>query len=57
LSFGPRASEIGDSPNGRTAASSDYRDVLAEITQVRLNNPAVEAIFPEHSLRFMGIVG
>jgi hypothetical protein len=31
--------------------------VLAEIIQVRLNNPAVDAIFPEHSLRFKGIVG
>jgi uncharacterized protein (DUF1501 family) len=42
---------------GDLAVSSDYRDVLAEIIQVRLNNPAVEAIFPEHSVRFKGIVG
>lgn len=42
---------------GDLAVSSDYRDVLAEIIQLRLNNPAVEAIFPGHSLRFKGIVG
>ena len=42
---------------GDLAVSSDYRDVLAEIIQVRLNNPAVDAIFPEHSIRFRGIVG
>lgn len=42
---------------GDLAVTSDYRDVLAEIIQVRLNNPAVDAIFPEHSVRFKGIVG
>ncbi|PKN91954.1 MAG: hypothetical protein CVU44_16815 [Chloroflexi bacterium HGW-Chloroflexi-6] len=42
---------------GDLAVTSDYRDVLAEIIQVRLNNPAVDAIFPEHGVRFKGIVG
>jgi hypothetical protein len=29
----------------------------AEIIQMRLNNPAMDALFPEHSFRFKGIVG
>lgn len=41
---------------GDLAVTTDYRDVLGEIIQKRLNNPAVDAIFPEHSVRFKGIV-
>jgi homoserine dehydrogenase len=36
---------------------ADHSDVLVEIIQKRLNNPAVDAIFPEHSVHFKGIVG
>lgn len=33
---------------GDLAVTTDYRDVLSEILVKRLNNPAVEDIFPGH---------
>jgi uncharacterized protein (DUF1501 family) len=33
----------------------DYRDILAEIVQQRLNNPSLEAVFPDHTPTFQGV--
>jgi uncharacterized protein (DUF1501 family) len=33
---------------GDLAVTTDYRDVLSEILTKRLNNPAIESIFPDH---------
>jgi uncharacterized protein (DUF1501 family) len=41
---------------GDLAVTIDYRDVLAEICQLRLNNPSVEAVFPDFRPAFRGIV-
>jgi uncharacterized protein (DUF1501 family) len=41
---------------GDLAVTIDYRDVLAEICQLRLNNPAVDLIFPDFEPVFRGIV-
>ncbi len=41
---------------GDLAVTIDYRDVLAEICRLRLNNPSVEAIFPDYQPVFRGIV-
>jgi uncharacterized protein (DUF1501 family) len=41
---------------GDLAVTIDYRDVLAEICRLRLNNPSLEAIFPDYSPVFRGVV-
>ena len=41
---------------GDLAVTIDYRDVLAEICQLRLNNPALESIFPDYAPVLRGIV-
>ena len=41
---------------GDLAVTIDYRDVLAEICLRRLNNPAIEAVFPDFTPQFRGIV-
>jgi len=41
---------------GDLAVTIDYRDVLAEICRLRLNNPSVEAIFPDYQPVARGIV-
>lgn len=40
---------------GDLKVTADYRDVLGEIVAKRLKNDKVEAIFPGHQARFMGI--
>jgi uncharacterized protein (DUF1501 family) len=42
--------------NGDLAITIDYRDVLSEILTKRLNNPAVDAIFPDFKPTPRGIV-
>ena len=41
---------------GDLAVTTDYRDVLGEIIQKRLTNPATDQIFPGYSPKFHGIV-
>lgn len=41
---------------GDLAVTTDYRDVLAEICLKRLNNPAVDEIFPGYQASLPGIV-
>ncbi|HSR47249.1 MAG TPA: DUF1501 domain-containing protein [Anaerolineales bacterium] len=41
---------------GDLAVTVDYRDVLAEICQLRLNNPSIEAVFPDYRAVFRGVV-
>ncbi len=41
---------------GDLAATTDYRDVLAEIILRRLNNPNLETIFPGYNPAFRGVV-
>ena len=41
---------------GDLAATIDYRDVLAEICLSRLNNPALQAVFPDYSPVLRGVV-
>ena len=40
---------------GDLAVTTDYRDVLSEICRRRLNNPAVELIFPGYQPRAVGV--
>jgi uncharacterized protein (DUF1501 family) len=42
--------------NGDLAITIDYRDVLSEILTTRLNNPAVDAVFPDFKPTPRGIV-
>jgi uncharacterized protein (DUF1501 family) len=42
---------------GDLAVTTDYRDVLSEILQKRLNNPALEAIFPQYEPHLKNILG
>ncbi len=42
--------------NGDLAITIDYRDVLSEILTTRLNNPAVDAVFPDFKPTPHGIV-
>ncbi|MCA9836189.1 MAG: DUF1501 domain-containing protein [Trueperaceae bacterium] len=42
--------------DGDLAITTDYRDVLAEIVQGRLLNPAIDQIFPKHSFTPLGLV-
>ncbi len=41
---------------GDLAVTTDYRDVLAEIILKRLNNPHLDAIFPNYTPVFRGVV-
>jgi uncharacterized protein (DUF1501 family) len=41
---------------GDLAATTDYRDVLAELVRVRLNNSAVDQVFPGHTPIRQGFV-
>jgi uncharacterized protein (DUF1501 family) len=41
---------------GDLAVTIDYRDVLAEICGLRLNNPSLEAVFPDYAPVFRGVV-
>jgi uncharacterized protein (DUF1501 family) len=41
---------------GDLAVTTDYRDVLAEVVARRLNNPAVDEVFPGHAARATGVV-
>jgi uncharacterized protein (DUF1501 family) len=41
---------------GDLAATVDYRDILAEVCQMRLRNPAIDQIFPDYSPTYRGIV-
>ena len=40
---------------GDLAVTTDYRDVLAEIVTRRLNNPNLEAIFPDYKPSFKNV--
>ena len=42
---------------GDLAVTTDYRDVLSEILQKRLNNPALDAIFPQYEPHLKNILG
>ncbi len=42
---------------GDLAVTTDYRDVLGEVITKRLNNPAVNEIFPGYEPKLRGIVG
>ncbi len=42
--------------NGDLTITTDYRDVLAEILSTRLNNPAVDAVFPDFKPTPRGVV-
>lgn len=41
---------------GDLAVTIDYRDILAEILLKRLNNPAVEDIFPGYEPKTVGVI-
>ncbi len=41
---------------GDLAVTTDYRDVLAEVVHKRLNNPAVDEIFPGYAATMRGFV-
>jgi uncharacterized protein (DUF1501 family) len=51
----PGLSEDDLEAPGDLRVTADYRDVLGEIVAKRLNNDKVEAIFPGHKARFMGV--
>ncbi len=42
--------------DGDLAITTDYRDVLAEIVQGRLLNPAIADIFPKHNVKPLGLI-
>jgi len=42
--------------NGDLPITTDYRDVLAEILQLRLGNASVRDVFPQHTPQFRGVV-
>ncbi len=42
---------------GDLAVTTDYRDILAEICEKRLNNPGVNEIFPNYEPKMRGIFG
>ncbi|MAF66331.1 MAG: hypothetical protein CMJ84_11830 [Planctomycetes bacterium] len=46
----------GSLGNGDLVITTDYRDVLAEIIQLRLGNSSLAEIFPQHTPQFPGIV-
>jgi uncharacterized protein (DUF1501 family) len=41
---------------GDLAVTTDYRDVLSEILQKRLNNPATNEIFPNYQAKLPGVI-
>lgn len=42
---------------GDLAVTTDYRDILGEIVQKRLNNPLLGEVFPGYAPTFRGVVG
>jgi uncharacterized protein (DUF1501 family) len=42
---------------GDLAVTTDYRDVLSEILTKRLNNPAINVIFPKHQIQPVNVLG
>jgi uncharacterized protein (DUF1501 family) len=42
--------------DGDLQITTDYRDVLAEVIQKRLLNPALDQVFPEHIVTPLGLV-
>ena len=42
--------------DGDLAITTDYRDVLAEVIAQRVGNPALDKIFPNHTLSPVGVV-
>ncbi|MGZ9165852.1 MAG: DUF1501 domain-containing protein, partial [Anaerolineales bacterium] len=42
---------------GDLAVTTDYRDILAEICAKRLNNPAMDQIFPDYQAKMVGVIG
>ncbi|MDP6538974.1 MAG: DUF1501 domain-containing protein [Planctomycetota bacterium] len=46
----------GSLGNGDLVITTDYRDVLAEIVQLRLGNSSLDVVFPQHTPQFPGIV-
>jgi uncharacterized protein (DUF1501 family) len=44
-----------DLDNGDLAITTDYRDVLGEVLQVRLGIANLPAIFPQHAFSFLGV--
>ena len=40
---------------GDLAITTDYRDVLGEIIARRLNNPQIDAVFPNYTVRESGL--
>ena len=42
--------------DGDLAITTDYRDVLAEVVQHRLGNPALDQVFPNHTPQSLGLV-
>lgn len=47
--FGRRVAENGP-------AGTDHRDVMAAVLAVRLENTLLDAVFPNHTPSFLGIV-
>lgn len=41
--------------NGNLAVTTDYRDVLAEIVERRVKNPALDKVFPEYKPRYLDL--
>jgi uncharacterized protein (DUF1501 family) len=46
----------GSLGNGDLPITTDYRDVLAEILQLRMGSTSLDVIFPQHTPQFPGIV-
>ena len=46
----------GSLGNGDLPITTDYRDVLAEILQLRMGSSSLDVIFPQHTPQFPGIV-
>ena len=42
--------------DGDLEITTDYRDVLAEVVSQRLLNPALDQVFPDHSVTALGLV-
>ena len=41
---------------GDLVATNDYRDVLSEILTKRLNNLAIDAVFPGHNAQLVNVL-
>ncbi|NJL92875.1 MAG: DUF1501 domain-containing protein [Anaerolineae bacterium] len=46
---------LEDLDGGALRVTTDYRDVLAELLQIRLGNPALDQIFPTHTVALPGL--